>query len=107
MQPCLCGSPWSLSLREPCIPLPAGETGFFISFFVPLCQTNRMCLVTPVFLVVFGTSLSLNASQCVCEMAGIEFLVYYRSTRCVTTSWFEPKARILLLVQSVSKSGRG
>jgi hypothetical protein len=30
--------------------------------------------VTPVFLVVFGTS--LNASQSVCEMAGIEFLVF-------------------------------
>jgi hypothetical protein len=50
-----------------------------------------MCLVTPVFLVVFGTS--LNASQSVCKMAGIEFLVL--------------NARILLLVQSVSNQGMG
>jgi hypothetical protein len=48
--------------------------GFLYLFFVPLCQTNRMCFVTPVFLVVFGTS--LNASQSVCKMAGIEFLVF-------------------------------
>jgi hypothetical protein len=50
------------------------RNGVFYIFFVPLCQTNCMCLVTPVSLVVFGTS--LNASQSVCEMVGIEFLVF-------------------------------
>jgi hypothetical protein len=92
----------SMSLRDalgarlwgkPCIPLPAGETGFFISFLSP-CVKLTLCVLW---------------SQCFwwfsvphCHWMHPSVFAKWR----VLNSLFL-NARILLLVQSVSKSGRG
>jgi hypothetical protein len=44
------------------------------SVYCTCVKEPSVCFVPPVFLVVFGTS--LNASQSVCKMASIEFLVF-------------------------------
>jgi hypothetical protein len=91
-EPCLCGTPLEPVSEGSCVFLFRLEKQGFLYLFFPLCQTNRVCVLW---------------RQCFWWFSVPHWMHPRVFAKWRVLNFLFLNARILLLVQSVSKSGRG